>query len=331
MVTQQQFKDFLAKIEPSQTTRDNCAKAQSNLRDKLSSDEIWGKKYCLDTLLSGSYKRHTAIRPRIIDGSIQRPDVDIIVITNYSKSDKPKDVLNELNSAIKRIGYSNTKKQNRSVHISLSTVEMDVVPLIAPYGYDSNWFIGDRESDSWIFTDPRKQVQYTTNMNKTHDNDFVPLVKLFKWWRREFPINTSHNHPKGIGMEKIVGDNISDGIHIGETFVLTIEKMVSAYYLYDLRDAVPFIADPGDTSSNLLKGFTSSDFRKFYKYLSENAKNARKAYDSTDNEESLTYWRKIFGQEFPDSKDSSSSQTNTTGFSFPSRQVNPNKPAGFGN
>lgn len=45
MITQKQFVDFLSEIEPSST-----------------------KDYHLDTFLSGSYKRNTAIRLRKVNG-----------------------------------------------------------------------------------------------------------------------------------------------------------------------------------------------------------------------------------------------------------------------
>lgn len=330
MVTQQQFKDFLAEIEPSNTTKSNCATSQSNLRDRLRADESWGKEHCLNTKLSGSYKRHTAIRPRKLDGVLQIPDIDILVITDYSKNNSPKDILNELDKAIQRIGYENTKKQNRSINISLSTVEMDVVLLIAPYGYDAEWFIGDKKSDTWIFTDPRKQAQYTIEKNKEYDNYFVPLVKLFKWWRREFPISTRRNRPKGIAIEKMVGDNFETGESIGEIFVLTIEKMVAEYESSYLVSTIPYVTDPGDGYSNLLDGLSSEDFSKFYKHLSKAAEIARKAYDSTDEEESLSNWRKIFGPEFPKAKSTAFSNNNSSGFTYPNTRINPNKPAGFG-
>lgn len=330
MVTKQQFIDFLAEIEPSASTKRNCATSQSVLRDKLREDTQWGEKYCINTLLTGSYKRHTAIRPRKLEGVVQRPDIDILVITDYSRSDSPKDVLKELNDAIKRIGYTNTKKQNRSIHISLSTVEMDVVPLIAPEGFDGNWFIGDSKNDSWIFTDPRKQTQYTIDTNKKCDNEFVPLVKLFKWWRREFPIATSKNHPKGMAIEKMVGDTYDNGTHVGETFVLTIEKMVSKYqWSYD-NNFVPTVTDPGDGFSNLLDSLLLEEFQLFFEHLTKTAETARTAYDSTDKETSIKNWRAIFGPEFPDSKRASSTNDDSSAFNYPNRPLNPNKPAGFG-
>ena len=206
---------------------------------------------------------------------------------------------------------------------------MDVVPLIAQR-VSTAIGIGDSKSNSWIFTDPRKQTQYTIDTNKKCDNEFVPLVKLFKWWRREFPIATSKNHPKGIAIEKMVGDTYDSGTHIGETFVLTIEKMVSKYqWNYD-NNFVPTVTDPGDGFSNLLDSLSLEEFKLFFEHLTKTAEIARTAYDSTDKEASIKNWRAIFGPEFPDSKRISSTNDDSSAFNYPNRPLNPNKPAGFG-
>ena len=92
MAVQSQFKDFLRDIEPSSTTKANASSAHTKLRNFLQADEDF-KEYHTATFLSGSYKRDTAIRPRMKNGDTDRPDVDIIVVTNHTLSDKPGDVI----------------------------------------------------------------------------------------------------------------------------------------------------------------------------------------------------------------------------------------------
>lgn len=83
MAKQSDFNSFLKDIEPSTTTVSYISSIQTNLRDYLKSHESY-KFVHTDTFLSGSYAKHTSIRP--VAGDKKR-DVDIIVVTTYS-SDK---------------------------------------------------------------------------------------------------------------------------------------------------------------------------------------------------------------------------------------------------
>ena len=80
MSINEDFKKFLSDIEPSGSTVKEISSAQQSLRDYLSSHEVYSKHH-LTTYLSGSYAKHTAIRPAKGD---ENRDVDIIVETNYT-------------------------------------------------------------------------------------------------------------------------------------------------------------------------------------------------------------------------------------------------------
>jgi len=92
VATQQQFIDFLSEIEPSPTTKLVCSSAHTTLRGKLEQHETY-KHIHDNTYLSGSYARNTALRPRQSNGTLRRPDVDIIVVTNHTRSDLPSNVI----------------------------------------------------------------------------------------------------------------------------------------------------------------------------------------------------------------------------------------------
>ena len=76
------FADFLRDIEPSPSTKAASSSAQTSLRDFLKAHDSF-KEVHLETFLSGSYKRDTAIRPKQVAGDVARPDIDIIVVTNF--------------------------------------------------------------------------------------------------------------------------------------------------------------------------------------------------------------------------------------------------------
>ena len=143
MTTQTQFRQFLNDVEPSQTTKQRASEAHTSLRKYLRAHETF-KKVHLNTFLSGSYVRDTAIRPQVRDGFEERPDVDIIVVTDHSLNDDPNEVLTVLHQILNE-KYDNTRKQSRSIGIETATVDMDVVPIIAPQGIDETLYIPDRK------------------------------------------------------------------------------------------------------------------------------------------------------------------------------------------
>jgi len=111
-IPQTRFTDFLSDIEPSATTKSNASSAHTELRDFLKNEEDF-KKYHVNTFLSGSYKRNTAIRPRSRNGETERPDVDIIVETTHTCYDDPKEVVDLLYKTLKK-KYSDIRRQARS-------------------------------------------------------------------------------------------------------------------------------------------------------------------------------------------------------------------------
>ena len=108
MSKEKDFEEFLHNIEPSQTTKKYVSSIQTTLRDFLESHEVYKEKV-IETFLSGSYAKHTCIKPTKYDG---KTDVDIVVVTNYTESDNSKDVLDELYEVCKE-KYDNVKKQSR--------------------------------------------------------------------------------------------------------------------------------------------------------------------------------------------------------------------------
>ena len=244
-IPQARFDEFLSDIEPSPTTKSNASSAHTELRDFLKNDNDF-KIYHKKTFLSGSYKRDTAIRPRTKNGQTNRPDVDIIVVTNHTTDDEPKEVVDLLYNTLKK-KYSNIRRQARSVGIESSKADMDVIPII-PSG--TMYRIPDRKQEKWIKTNPPAHTTWTTTTNTAAGGRFKPLVKLMKWWRRENP--TVSKKPKGFVIECITADCMDYvETYYGELFVKTLEEIVKKYKWYVDFNIVPTIADPGDRELQL--------------------------------------------------------------------------------
>jgi tRNA nucleotidyltransferase (CCA-adding enzyme) len=330
MTTQQQFLDFLWEIEPSASTVSACSAAHSTLRSALRDDPNFSQSH-VNTFLTGSYKRDTAIRPRMIDGVLQRPDVDIIVVTNHSEEDRPKDVLDLLHAALKDAGYDDLKMNRRSIAVTLASVDMDVVPVIED---GDALLIPDVELKGWVPTNPQAHTQWTVDVNASMEGRFKPLVKLTKWWRREHLADL--RRPKGFILECLVAKHMGYYEKNYETLLVGLLEAIRDNYASDVESGqVPFIEDPAVPGSNVFSNVTAAEFKKFYNKAKEHASLARKAKNESDSAEALKLWRQILGPRFPAAASQKTAANSLlrpaagAGLTFPASPVLPNKPSGF--
>ena len=141
-VPNKRFLELLQDIEPSHTTKSRASDAHSGVRDHLRTHGRFQIRY-VSSYLSGSYARETSIRPRTTDDGQERPDIDIIIVTNFTRDDRPDDVLREVANALSNggRGYNVERINKRSVRVETSQVEMDIVPGLR----DAEW-VHDRRS-----------------------------------------------------------------------------------------------------------------------------------------------------------------------------------------
>lgn len=281
------FARFLSDIEPSSSTVREISTAQKSLRDYLSSHEEYSNHH-QSSYLSGSYAKHTAIRPAKDDGN---RDVDIIVETNHSTGSSPANVLEKLRDALADASkYSTARVQTHSVGIQLSKLDIDVVPL-AKEG--ESWYIGDAETGEWNQTNPKGHGEWSTEVNKEHGGKYKPVVKILKWWRREHCPEGSR-WPKGITLEKIVADSLPDETGPYDDLVASVFRSMHARYSDDITSGiVPFIDDPSLPGNDLAASYSIEDFREFDRELVS----AIELLDASGSTNEV--WRKILGKRFP--------------------------------
>lgn len=345
MATAQQFKAFLADIEPSTTTKGLSSSAQKSLRDYLRQHPEF-KDVHLFTFLTGSYLRDSAIRPRLVNGKLQKPDIDIIVVTNHTEKDKPASVHQLLEDVLAEEYELCDDPHTRSVGIKTSAVEMDVVAIIAPAQYwqapysegmnledliKYRLFLPDKALAQWCETNPPKQIKWSNEVNKASGGMFKPLVKLVKWWRRETP--TVDKRPKGFVLECMVAEcmDLRETSH-ELAFIKVLDGIVQHYAIPFTLDQVPYICDPGVPTNSVTSAMTFDQFAPFYKKLKAYAELAHQAHDETEPEKQLKLWRQIFGDRFPApgvAAKSLEAAFAPGGLTFPDKPITPRKPTGF--
>ena len=330
MVPNARFTDLLTDIEPSATTKGNASTAHTNLRAHLRQHETFKEKWAGE-FLAGSYSRSTAIRPRMTDDGLERPDVDIIVETKYSTADEPEHVLGELCEAL-REAYTIERVNMRSVRVTTTHAEMDVVPVIRT---TDAFLIADRESGDWKSTNPPKHNDWSTSQSVLFGGRFKPLVKLVKWWRRE---NPSGRRPKGFVLELLAAKHAPQSEdHYGEAFAKTLEAMYAAYSALAVVGQKPQIWDPAILGNDVLSKVSFPQWRDFIEKVGVHADYARQAQETDDMEKATRLWRKVFGDRFRNTANPSKAASASTlataaasaGYTFPNADASPKKPRGF--
>ena len=327
------FKDFLAEIEPSPSYKEDQQSGHRTLRKRLAEDEGF-KPIHVNTFLQGSYKRNTAIHPG--------KDVDIVVVTSLDPDRITPGEANAQLGKVLRKYYDKVALQNRSFCVSLNYVTMDVVLAVSRQLIKQTWLfesirkadsldatadwtsapllIPDRDLGRWVESHPKAQLAWTTALNAACGGYFVPLVKMFKWWRKE--TYQQPKYPKGYVLERLAGECVdaSKRDH-AEGFVRLLEAIVVKYSAYAPMSLVPSLPDPGVPSHNVAHRLSSDDFNTFMEKVERALPTARAALAETDNQKSADLWRRLFGEKFPPAQASKAS--------FPPVPVRPNKPAGF--
>lgn len=331
MVPNARFQELLSDIEPSPTTVNNAAAAHRGVRGHLRAHADFKKRWVND-FLSGSYPRDTAIRPRRNGDGNERPDVDIIVVTNFTMFDAPEDVLEEVAKALSS-GYTVKRINRRSVRIETSQADMDIVPVIAS---GDGYKIPDRDSGQWQTTNPPKHTDWARRVNSEFSDRFKPLVKLTKWWRRENP--TASRRPKGFVLEVLTALHApKNEAHYGEAFAQMLQNIYDTYQHLAAINHKPFLSDPAVPSNDVLSKISVNQWKEFLEKVRVYADYARRAQDASDHEKATELWRRVFGSRFRATGTAKAATSTATasaagmasGYVFPAEPANSMKPRGF--
>jgi len=332
MVPNKRFTELLEDIEPSSTTTAASSKAHTAVRNHLR-NHLTFKSYWEGDFLAGSYARDMAIRPKQAEDGHERPDVDIIVKTNFDTTADPDEVLNEL-SAVLKDAFTVERVNKRSVRLLLPNAEIDVVPVVVR---GDAFELPDRDLGYWKRTNPPAHIVWSRDQNDRFGGRFKPLVKLFKWWRRE---NKTGKRPKGFVLEVLVSLHAPiNETHYGEAFAQMLENIHNAYAGLAALNCKPTIQDPAIPGNDILSKVSITDWKNFLDRVRVHAGYARQAQaPDIDPKEATLLWRSLFGARFKMTERAATSASlattvkstaTTGGYTFPKEEATPKKPRGF--
>lgn len=266
------------------------------------------------TRLAGSYGRHT------VSGDIH--DVDMLVFVDASYRWKATEVvLDDLTEALKDLevdGYEKgdvktNRKQRRSCHVEFRhpgsddpTFHIDVVPVIRP-GDDPSAIleIPDREWTTWVPTQPLGYGDRLSALNAEWNGDVLPMIRYFK--RVKFH-NMKTGRPKSYWSEVILYHAFADGLlqktrPLGGSFnraerMLQVLRLILATYGQNTAEGMdtPWVADPC-LGHNVAFAWPKEDYLRWVKMLTDAIRTLEAIEDSTDRDESIKAWQKVFGDD----------------------------------
>ncbi len=167
-----------------------------------------------------------------------------------------------------------------------------------PWRKEPLW-IPDREVQKWDKTHPLAQIEATQIKNSNCNGHYVNVVKCIKWWR--ITQRPNPQYPKSYPLEHLCWVNCSNGVNsVAAGVVSTLESIRDTYKADAMSKRTPWVADHGVPEHNVLGRVSGNDFAAFHQHITEAATLARHAYEEEDIQKSVTLWKGLFGDRFPD-------------------------------
>lgn len=172
MTIPQAFDEFRKALRLTRAERDEASRQHTYLREAL-----MARMNASKTFLSGSYRRHTFIRPL--------NDIDVFLVLaptpGLDTRTKPSKVLEAVKEALEaEYSGKEAKVQARSVNIEFSGtgIAYDVVPAFKKV--DDVYEIPDCDADEWIQTSPKVHRTKSKAANEQAGKKLKPLLKTVK-------------------------------------------------------------------------------------------------------------------------------------------------------
>lgn len=350
------FRQYLVAIRPTAEQKRDARDAHRRLRERLVADEALDK-HVLTTLLQGSYRRSTDIRPV----GEKKSDVDIVVVTNMSEDDyTPERALERFQPFLEAHYEGCYEQQDRSWGIVDGEVELDLVPTSAPSEAVREELKSLREADAAVepgleqYGIIRKALSAATSMMKEaafakgdawREEPLRIPDRARRHWRDTHPIaQIEWTQDKNESCNRYYVDVVRSvkwtwltragevhpkgyplealvGVHCPDgirSVAQGIVETLEAIVAKTVRQVKPEVWDHG-VRQDVFQRVTAQEWAAFYDTISALAPNARAAYDEQDRQRSSALWCDVLGPAFPkDDDDDDGGGGNERGFQPPS-------------
>ena len=300
------FEQLLLNIRPPEERIQAAQDLPPLVRDYLEQHEDF-ETIAPHSRLVGSYAQGLCV------GDVK--DVDFLVrVPGDPKKNEPeakrliqdlRKALEDLPEALGFVGSANIdiERARRSVHVYFEDHDfhLDVVPCIAPDGFEEPLFVPDRGFNEWIASHPIGYINLINELNNDHGKKVKPLCRILKHFR-DYQMKT--RKPKSYWLGALVIQELEKGEldttqSLGVIFHALVDSIYRRYahLLKPSETATPNLADPL-LGHNISWNWSRTHFETFMRRVDEARSWAEKALEEDDREAAIEYWQKIFGREF---------------------------------
>jgi len=303
------FSQLLQEIQPPKHRRDKAVELTPKVQDYLRRHEEFDTKSPHSRQV-GSYAQHLSV------GDVKDVDFLIRVDVDHEDDDTAREVLKALKDALDDLPeylgyigdtYFDINRNRRSVHVGFEQEDFhfDVVPCVAPNGFEESIFVPDWGFKAWVPSNPLGVVQLVEDLEKDHQGKFRGLAKLLKHFRNTHMI---YMKPKSYWMVAMTIEAVAGGnIDTSQPLALAFDELL--HYLYDeyspalqRAGSVPEVPDPM-LGHDVAHSWKRHDFERFMDVLKENKGRTARAVTTDNKDTAVELWQKVLGPEFPTTVD----------------------------
>lgn len=282
------FNTLKSNLNITDNQADDISITQQNIR-KVLGDNLT----VVDDFLTGSYVRQTLIPP------MSDADVDIFIVLdvkyyhNYNGQNGGQGGLLDLikRNLIKKYPKTpNISRNGQAVTITFNDYHVDVTPAFNRQG--GGYLIPNSNTQIWLSTNPKEHIRLSSQHNRDHNGDLIPIIKMIKCWNRAIG-----NHFSSFHLE-ILAWSIFDGIRIDDYSSGVRFFFDKGRFLIDKKNPDPtgYSGDVGSyiDSADKIKDAVSRFTTAYNRAINAESYASRgRVYDAIEE------WRKIFASRFP--------------------------------
>lgn len=202
-------------------------------------------------------------------------------------------LLNKFKNALVNISHyesANIHRRQQAITLKLSSYEwnFDLVPC---FHTTSGVYLIPNGKGGWMKTNPEKDQELVTSINKKHNGNFLELVRLVKYWNSK-AFDRKANIESSYLLEVMLANYYSSRESLSN---IEYEFEQSLNYLRDnIRNTVD---DPKNIEGNL-NHLSDDEKTNLILRIDNDLKNIKDA-KKVSMGQSFEYWKKVLGNKFP--------------------------------
>lgn len=196
-------------------------------------------------------------------------------------------------SSIKNYSKSEIKRNQEAVVLNLTSYPwvFDIVPSISVE--NSEFFLIPDGTGRWKRTNPRRDTDYLTSVNKKHNGLILPTIRILKYWNRR-----THKPSLSSYYFETLVLKVFDNSSVCETIpkaVRTFFSLCPNYLSFSCPDPKGFGPDLDkdvdyETKRKIKVAMAEADSVAYQALINESASRQAAA---------INLWKRVFGPEFP--------------------------------